>query len=145
MLSCLKRIQRRERKNFPVSSPTAAVIMAKLWPGQHHRVISAFLLWILVFLYVTATKSKAFMDQCKDYNIKLCFWKCFWRTVIKLKQFFYSWNYIANVSCSVVVPKITPQVKCDAIQGYGAELTLCDQPTDRKDVCDRVIFHLVSQ
>jgi hypothetical protein len=47
-------------------------------------------------------------------------------------------QFPADVPCSVVVPKITPQVKCDAIQGYGAELTLCEKPTDRKDVCDKV-------
>ena len=49
---------------------------------------------------------------------------------------------VANVGCSVVVPKLTPKVKCDAIEGYGAELTLCEKPTDRKPTCDKVLFSI---
>ena len=38
----------------------------------------------------------------------------------------------ANLPCSVVVPRGTPKVKCEAIQGYGAELVFCDPtPTSR--------------
>ena len=33
---------------------------------------------------------------------------------------------VANLPCTVVVPKGTPQIKCDAITGYGAELIFCD-------------------
>jgi hypothetical protein len=59
--------------------------------------------------------------------------------IIANKLNFLIFETTANVSCSVVVPKITPQVKCDAVEGYGAELTLCEKPTDRKDVCDKVL------
>ena len=32
----------------------------------------------------------------------------------------------AGIPCKVVVPRDTPQVKIDAIQGYGAEVVLCE-------------------
>ena len=43
---------------------------------------------------------------------------------------------VANLSCTVVVPKGTPPIKCDAIKGYGAELVFCENsPTSRKETC----------
>ena len=46
---------------------------------------------------------------------------------------------VANLPCTVVVPKGTPQVKCDAITGYGAELVFCENsPTSRKEKCEKI-------
>ena len=46
---------------------------------------------------------------------------------------------VANLPCTVVVPKGTPQVKCDAITGYGAELVFCENsPTSRKETCEKI-------
>ena len=46
---------------------------------------------------------------------------------------------IAGVPCAVVVPEGTPQVKCDAIRGYGAELVFCESsPTARKETCAKI-------
>lgn len=45
----------------------------------------------------------------------------------------------AGLPCSVVVPRDTPAVKCRAIEGYGAELVLCDpSPTARKETAAKV-------
>ncbi|XP_076040662.1 serine racemase-like isoform X1 [Oratosquilla oratoria] len=45
----------------------------------------------------------------------------------------------AGLPCSVVVPKGTPKVKCEAIQGYGANLVFCaPTPTDRKETCAKI-------
>ncbi|TRY75226.1 hypothetical protein TCAL_01315 [Tigriopus californicus] len=52
-----------------------------------------------------------------------------------------SWacGQIARVPCSVVVPKETPEVKCNAIKGYGAELVLCENsPTSRMETCQGI-------
>ena len=39
----------------------------------------------------------------------------------------------------MVVPKGTPQIKCDAIRGYGAELVFCENsPTSRKETCEKI-------
>ena len=46
---------------------------------------------------------------------------------------------VADLPCTVVVPKGTPQVKCDAIRGYGAELVFCENsPTSRKETCEQI-------
>ena len=46
---------------------------------------------------------------------------------------------VADLPCTVVVPKGTPQIKCDAIRGYGAELVFCENsPTSRKDTCAKI-------
>ena len=46
---------------------------------------------------------------------------------------------VANLPCTVVVPKGSPQVKCDAIRGYGAELVFCENsPTSRKETCEKI-------
>ncbi len=38
-----------------------------------------------------------------------------------------------------MVPKGIPQIKCDAIRGYGAELVFCENsPTSRKDTCAKI-------
>ena len=38
----------------------------------------------------------------------------------------------AEMPCTVVVPKNTPLVKCDAIKSYGASLVFCEpSPTSR--------------
>ncbi|XP_042891086.1 probable serine racemase isoform X2 [Penaeus japonicus] len=45
----------------------------------------------------------------------------------------------ADLPCSVVVPKGTPKVKCDAIVSYGAELVFCEpSPAARKEVCAQI-------
>jgi len=45
----------------------------------------------------------------------------------------------AGLPCCVVVPRDTPQGKCDAIRGYGAELLLCEpSPTARKETAAEV-------
>ncbi|CAL4067384.1 unnamed protein product [Meganyctiphanes norvegica] len=45
----------------------------------------------------------------------------------------------ASLKCSVVVPKGTPKVKCDAITGYGANLVFCEpSPQSRKDTCAKI-------
>ncbi|ROT67529.1 putative serine racemase-like [Penaeus vannamei] len=45
----------------------------------------------------------------------------------------------AGLPCSVVVPKGTPKVKCDAIVNYGAELVFCEpSPAARKEVCAQI-------
>nr|XP_053645541.1 probable serine racemase isoform X2 [Cherax quadricarinatus] len=45
----------------------------------------------------------------------------------------------AGLPCSVVVPKDTPKVKCDAIREYGAELVYCQPtPTSRQEVCAEI-------
>jgi len=44
-----------------------------------------------------------------------------------------------DLPCTVVVPEGTPQVKCDAIQGYGAALVFCTPtPTGRKETADKI-------
>ena len=46
---------------------------------------------------------------------------------------------VANVPCTVVVPKDTPSIKCQAILGYGAELVFCEStPTSRKEACAKI-------
>ncbi|KAK3888785.1 hypothetical protein Pcinc_007169 [Petrolisthes cinctipes] len=41
-----------------------------------------------------------------------------------------------GLGCSVVVPRGTPKVKCDAIQDYGGQLVFCDPtPMARKETC----------
>lgn len=55
---------------------------------------------------------------------------------------------VANVPCTVVVPRTTPEVKCQAIKGYGADLVLCEPtPTSRKTTCEEIAaqkgFHIV--
>lgn len=46
---------------------------------------------------------------------------------------------VANIPCTVVVPKGTPAIKCEAIKGYGAELVFCESsPTSRKETCDAI-------
>ena len=48
---------------------------------------------------------------------------------------------VANVPCTVVVPRTTPKVKCEAIQGYGANLVFSEPtPTSRKETCAQVAF-----
>ena len=48
-------------------------------------------------------------------------------------------SQVANLPCTVVVPKGTPQIKCDAIRGYGAELVFCENsPTSRKETCEKI-------
>ena len=43
------------------------------------------------------------------------------------------------MKCTVVVPKTTPTVKCEAIKNYGAELIFCEPtPTSRKETCDKI-------
>ena len=45
---------------------------------------------------------------------------------------------VAKLPCTVVVPRGTPESKCAAIKGYGAELVFCEPtPTGRKETCDR--------
>ncbi|KAG7171842.1 probable serine racemase isoform X2 [Homarus americanus] len=45
----------------------------------------------------------------------------------------------AGLPCSVVVPKGTPQVKCDAIRDYGAELVFCEaSPASRNETCAEI-------
>ncbi len=49
---------------------------------------------------------------------------------------------VANVPCTVVVPRTTPRIKCEAILGYGAELVLCEPtPTSRKEKCAEIAAH----
>jgi len=44
-----------------------------------------------------------------------------------------------NLGCTVVVPEGTPRVKCQAIQGYNAELVFCTPtPTGRKETAERI-------
>lgn len=44
-----------------------------------------------------------------------------------------------GLPCTVVVPKGTPKVKCDAIREYGATLVFCDpSPTSRMETCAQV-------
>jgi len=46
---------------------------------------------------------------------------------------------VGDLSCTIVVPKETPQVKCQAIRGYGADLHFCENsPTSRKETCDKI-------
>ncbi|XP_071512938.1 serine racemase-like isoform X2 [Panulirus ornatus] len=45
----------------------------------------------------------------------------------------------AGLPCSVVVPKGTPKVKCDAIKDYGANLVFCEAtPEARKTTCAEI-------
>ncbi|XP_045591433.1 serine racemase isoform X2 [Procambarus clarkii] len=45
----------------------------------------------------------------------------------------------AGLACSVVVPRGTPKVKCDAIKEYGAELVYCEAtPASRQAVCAEI-------
>ncbi|XP_012946291.1 probable serine racemase [Aplysia californica] len=45
----------------------------------------------------------------------------------------------ANLPCCVVVPQMAPDVKKNAIRGYGAELLECGpKPSDRNEACDKV-------
>ncbi len=49
-----------------------------------------------------------------------------------------SFSQVAQLPCTVVVPRGTPESKCAAIKGYGAELVFCEPtPTGRKETCDR--------
>jgi len=44
-----------------------------------------------------------------------------------------------QIPCTVVVPRGTPKVKCDAIEGYGAKLVMCEPtPTSRKETADKI-------
>lgn len=43
---------------------------------------------------------------------------------------------IRGVPCTVVMPETAPQIKLDAVRGYGAEIVLCKQP-EREQVCNR--------
>lgn len=44
-----------------------------------------------------------------------------------------------SLPCTVVVPKGTPNIKCEAIRGYGAELVFCEPtPTSRKETCAKI-------
>jgi len=44
-----------------------------------------------------------------------------------------------RLPCTVVVPEGTPVVKCEAIQGYGARLVMCQpSPTGRKEMADKI-------
>ena len=46
---------------------------------------------------------------------------------------------VGNVPCTVVVPKDTPKIKCEAIRGYGADLVFCEStPTSRKETCAKI-------
>ena len=46
---------------------------------------------------------------------------------------------VAGVPCTVVVPEGTPEVKCRAIRGYGADLVFCAaSPVARSDACARI-------
>jgi threonine dehydratase len=45
---------------------------------------------------------------------------------------------IRGVPCTVVMPDSAPQIKIDAVRGYGAEIVFCKQ-AERTAVCDRVV------
>jgi threonine dehydratase len=45
---------------------------------------------------------------------------------------------IRAVPCTVVMPDSAPQIKIEAVRGYGAEIVFCKQ-TERTAVCDRVV------
>ncbi|CAH1793240.1 unnamed protein product [Owenia fusiformis] len=46
---------------------------------------------------------------------------------------------LADLPCCVVVPQGTPEVKAQAIKGYGADLVYCDpSPTSRVETCDKI-------
>ncbi len=44
---------------------------------------------------------------------------------------------IRAVPCTVVMPDSAPEIKIEAVRGYGAEIVFCKQP-ERTAVCDRV-------
>ena len=55
------------------------------------------------------------------------------------KFIYFQFQDVANVKCTVVVPKTTPSVKCEAIKNYGAKLVFCEPtPTSRKETCDEI-------
>lgn len=44
-----------------------------------------------------------------------------------------------ELPCTVVVPRGTPDIKCEAIRGYGANLVVCDPtPTARAATCEQI-------
>ncbi|XP_060561650.1 probable serine racemase [Ruditapes philippinarum] len=44
-----------------------------------------------------------------------------------------------GISCAVICPNNSPAVKLEAIQGYGADIVMCEPtPTARQETCDRV-------
>jgi threonine dehydratase len=45
---------------------------------------------------------------------------------------------IREVPCTVVMPDAAPEIKVDAVRGYGAEIVFCKQ-SEREATCDRVI------
>lgn len=45
-----------------------------------------------------------------------------------------------SVSCTVVVPSDAPQVKIEAIKGYGAEVLICEPNTQaRIAACEKAV------
>ena len=42
-----------------------------------------------------------------------------------------------GIPCAVVMPRTAPQVKVDAVRGYGAEVVFCE-PKDRESTCARL-------
>ena len=47
---------------------------------------------------------------------------------------------IAEAECRVVVPNNAPKIKCDAIEGYGAELHFCEpDAVSRVAACQRIV------
>ena len=42
-----------------------------------------------------------------------------------------------GVSCIVVMPDTAPQIKIDAVRGYGAEIVFCPQ-ADRPTICEQI-------
>lgn len=50
---------------------------------------------------------------------------------------------VNGVRATIVVPKITPQVKKDAVLGYGANLVQCENsPQSRVETCNRLVEEL---
>ncbi|XP_052801649.1 serine racemase-like [Mya arenaria] len=44
-----------------------------------------------------------------------------------------------GLQCAVVAPNNSPNVKLDAIRGYGADIVICDPtPTSRQETCHRI-------
>ena len=47
---------------------------------------------------------------------------------------------VADLDCTIVVPRATPKVKCDAIRGYGADLQFCENsPTSRYSCSEKYL------
>ena len=45
---------------------------------------------------------------------------------------------IRDIPCTVVMPDAAPEIKVEAVRGYGAEIVFCKQ-SEREETCERVV------